>query len=132
MVKVRVYKINKAVEERNNGERQLVGTSDLAIIVNGGRAIISEFDACHCVKDLPETYKMGIADKKPNSVPMFPDTFIYPTVQWILDNIESEEVDLAEWIIYYNIKDRIIRNCALLRESFKEIGLDPKDYFPIK
>ena len=132
MVKVRVYKINKAVKERNNGEKQLVGTTDLAIIVNGDRAIISEFDACHCVKDLPETYKMGIAEKKPNTIPMFPDAFIYPTVQWILDNVESEEVDLAEWIIYYNIKDRIIRNCALLRKSLKEIGLDPKDYFPIK
>ncbi|MCK9441763.1 MAG: hypothetical protein M0Q13_10110 [Methanothrix sp.] len=130
MIKVRAYKINEAVKKSNNNEKEVISFCDLAIIVNNNSAIVLEKDACHYILDLPETFKIGIAKKEEGRIALFPESFIYPTVQWILDNVEYEEVLLSEWIGYFGIKTRIIENCNKLRHSIKALGLDPSEYLP--
>lgn len=128
MKKVRVYKVGEAVVKSNNGSKKVVGFDEFAIIVNGNSTIIIDMDACHYFKDLPETFKIGIANKVEGKIALMADDYIYPTVEWILKNVEYKEVELSEWIMYYNIKSRIIHNCRLLAESIEDLGLNPEDY----
>jgi hypothetical protein len=128
MEKVRVYDIGKAVEKSNEGKKEVVGFDKFAIIVKDNTAVIIESDACHCIKDLPETFKIGITEKKEGTIAISPESFIYPTVEWILKNVEYEEVELPKWIMYFNIKNRIIGNCNMLRDTLEDIGLNPENY----
>lgn len=106
--------------------------SDLAIIVKDRTAIMIENDACHYIKDLPETFKIGLADKEEGTIKLFADYFIYPTVEFLINNVEYEEKELPEWIMYYNIKSRVISNCDELRDTLNNLGFKSKDYLPKK
>lgn len=125
--KVRVYQIKEALEKDGN---TLVGMGNLAILVLEDAAILIEDDACHYIKDLPETLKLGIAKKEEGKIKIFSESYVYPTVNWLINNVEYKEVELEEWIQYFNIKDRVISNCRELRSSINDIGLSSKDYMP--
>ena len=128
MEKVKVYKIGEAVQSRNTGNK-VVGAIEYAILVNDKTAVLIENDACHLIKDLPETIKIGVAKEEYGKIKIFPEGYLYPTVEWILENVKSYEVELPEWIIYYKIKSRIIENCNLLKQTLKDLGFDVKKYF---
>lgn len=125
--KVRVYQIKEALEKDGN---TLVGMGNLAILVLEDIAILIEDDACHYIKDLSETLKLGIAKKEDGKIKIFSESYVYPTVNWLINNVEYKEVELEEWIQYFNIKDRVISNCRELRSSINDIGLRSKDYMP--
>lgn len=129
--KVKVYKIKEVVEAKNLG-KEVIGMSDLAIIVKDNTAIFIENDACHYISDFPETFKIGLAVKEPNKLKLFPESFLYPTVEYIVNNIKYEEKELPEWIMYYNIKGRIIGNCNELRDTLKDFGFNAEEYLPKK
>lgn len=130
MEKVKVYKIGEAVERSNNGNKTLVGLSELAgIISNDGNTVLFiENDACHFISDMPETIKLGLVTKKKNIIALIPDSFIYPTTEWVIKNVESYEVELPEWIHCFGIKGRIRGNCRLLADTLKSFNVEPSKY----
>ena len=129
--KVKVYKIKEVVEAKNPG-KVVVGMSNVAIITKDNTAIMIDDDACHCISDFPETFKIGLAVKEEGKIKLFPEGFICPTVEYIVNNIDYEEKELPEWIFYYNVKSRIIDNCDGLRKTLKDFGFNAEEYLPKK
>lgn len=128
-----MYKIKEAVEKVNNGKTTVVGDEqELAIIsLSDETFLLIEKDGCHRVKDLPETLKVGVAEKEEGSFAIMPTAYIYPTVNHIVNSgaIEFYEIELPEWISYYGIKSRIKDNCSLLKETMFGYKLDVEKYF---
>lgn len=129
--KVKVYKIREYVEAKNPG-KVVVEMSNIAIITKDNTAIIIEDDACHYMSDFPETFKIGLVVKEEGKTKLFPEGFIYPTVEYIINNIEYEEKELPDWIMYYGIKSRIMENCDELRDTLKDFGFNTEEYLPKK
>jgi hypothetical protein len=129
--KVKVYKIRESVEAKYPG-KVVVGMSNIAIITKDNTAIMIEDDACHYISDFPKTFKIGLAVKEEGKIKLFPEGFICPTVEYIVNNIDYEEKELPEWIFCYNVKSRIIDNCNGLRKTLKDFGFNTEEYLPKK
>lgn len=128
MAKVKIYNVKKFVAEHVGEPWECYRDNELAVIINGNRAIVTGDEAVHAMFDLSTSEKMKVylEKKKENSFSMFPESSVDLPVQEFVDKSEYREDELTNFVRRFG--SRIEGNYRILLRSIKEIGLDPDNY----
>lgn len=106
-------------------EKVFVGEVAYGLIRGADKFIVADNECIHSLHDNSETVRLRSGwSNKAIATPAYQSK----TLHELRDNAQPMDlVDLAEWVHYWGIKDRMAYNYRLLRKSMNEIGVSDEN-----
>ena len=102
-----------------------VNKSKAAVLFKDGIIIIDN-DCCHSVFTKNEHIVVGAYTRSSTGISIMPSHRVSFAHEEVKELIGEEITDIAEWIHYFGVKDRICYNYSLLKKTFREFGIEYK------